>query len=203
MKSLFIINATTFVLNVSTRFVGRLGFYVFIMVYLWNNSDMTAETLFYVMRCFSTLKWSISMSVSLGFSQMAQLSATIKRIETFLQQEEIDDVIDKPDNEPQIEFNNVVLSYDNKKVLDNINLKLQKGLTVITGQLGCGKTSLLKAALNAYPLELGEVRTKGLKSYASQDPWLFPATIKQNIVFGERYDEKRYKKVSDLFLSKD
>lgn len=199
MKSLFITSATKFTLNLSSILVGKFGFYALIMVYVWVNSDMNAETLFYVMRCFGTLRMSITMSVSFGFTKIAELAAALTRINTFLQQEELDEVIEKPDDEPQIDIRNVSLSFDEKKVLENINLKIQSGLNIVTGQLGCGKSSLLKVALKAYPVEQGEVRVRGKKSYASQDPWLFPATIKQNIVFGERYDEVRYKKVSNTY----
>ena len=43
-----------------------------------------------------------------------------------------------------IEFINVSKTYGNRKVLDNINLKLPKeGLVIIKGPSGCGKTTLL------------------------------------------------------------
>lgn len=193
---MFINTGTKLVLRLSSTLVGKFGFYALLMVYLWINSDMSAETLFYVMRCFGTLRFSVSMAVSMGFTKIAELSASMNRIDTLLQHEELQDPIDKPDDEPQIEFRAVSLSFGTKKVLRDINLKLQTGLTVITGQLGCGKSSFMKVALKAYPIEEGEVRTRGRKSYASQDAWLFPATIQQNILFGEKYDELRYKQVS-------
>ena len=41
----------------------------------------------------------------------------------------------------------------------------------------------------------GEVKSSGLFSYSSQEPWLFRGTIKSNILFGEVYDEERYAQV--------
>lgn len=198
---MFINTGTKLLLGFSSGLVSKFGFYALLMFYLWMNSDITAETLFYVMRCFGTLRFSVSMAVSMGFTRIAELSASMSRIDALLQHEELPDKHDKPDDDPTIELNKVTLSFDERNVLENINLKLQKGLTVVTGQLGCGKSSLMKVMLGAYPIEHGKVQTRGRISYASQDPWLFPATIKQNILFGEKYDPVRYQKVSIKYLN--
>ena len=35
----------------------------------------------------------------------------------------------------------------------------------------------------------------GSVSYASQDPWVYSATIRENVLFGKPYDEKFYSRV--------
>lgn len=76
--------------------------------------------------------------------------------------------------------------------LDNINLTIQKGeFIVITGSIGTGKSSLLCALAGFMKRLHGEV-------YASSPPllcgypWVQNATIRDNILFGQPYDRKKY-----------
>lgn len=89
--------------------------------------------------------------------------------------------------------------------LDNLNVEFQKGhLIGVVGQIGSGKTSLLQAILRELPLQSGSIRVNGTVSYASQEPWIFGGTIRQNILFGQEYEKKRYEAVVEACaLTKD
>lgn len=41
----------------------------------------------------------------------------------------------------------------------------------------------------------GKLVVNGNVSYASQEPWLFSASVRHNILFGQNYDEEKYGKV--------
>lgn len=80
--------------------------------------------------------------------------------------------------------------------LSNINLTVTPGkLTVIIGPVGAGKSSLLHAILGELPLREGSIKVNGIISYASQEPWLFAGSVRQNILFGSPYDKDRYRQV--------
>lgn len=42
------------------------------------------------------------------------------------------------------------------------------------------------------PAASGSISVKGVVSYASQEPWLFTGTVRQNILFGQPMDRRRY-----------
>ncbi|KAL5236136.1 hypothetical protein ACI65C_003546 [Semiaphis heraclei] len=80
--------------------------------------------------------------------------------------------------------------------LDNINLSVKPGrLAAIIGPVGAGKSSLIQAILRELPLSEGNISVRGVVSYASQEPWLFAGSIKQNILFGSPMDKDRYKQI--------
>nr|XP_020469421.1 ATP-binding cassette sub-family C member 8 isoform X2 [Monopterus albus] len=112
---------------------------------------------------------------------------------------------------------------DGPPTLSNVDIKIPFGkLTMIVGQVGCGKSSLLLAALgemqrvsgtvtwNSLPLletegdesptdkdaaSYGDIRKRGAVAYASQKPWLLNTTVVENITFEMPMIEPRYKAV--------
>ncbi|XP_023213313.1 multidrug resistance-associated protein 4-like [Centruroides sculpturatus] len=58
--------------------------------------------------------------------------------------------------------------------------------------------------LGEIPVTSGEVIVKGKIAYASQEAWVFNETIRENILFGEKYQEEKYRKVLHITaLEKD
>ena len=68
-----------------------------------------------------------------------------------------------------------------------------KKLVIITGSVGSGKSSLLSSILHGeLHLAKGSIKHCGNIAYISDTPWVFPGTIRENILFGLAYDEEWY-----------
>lgn len=79
----------------------------------------------------------------------------------------------------------------------SINVSSNKVLAII-GPVGSGKSSIINLLLKELPVKSGKMEVEGKISYASQEAWLFAASVKQNILFGEAYNEERYQKVVEV-----
>lgn len=82
--------------------------------------------------------------------------------------------------------------------LEKINFVAKPGEIVgIIGEVGCGKTTLLEAIQNSLvltnPTECQGIFINGKTAYISQNPWIQNTTIKDNILFFNEFDEKKYK----------
>lgn len=83
--------------------------------------------------------------------------------------------------------------------LKDISLEIENSqLLAIIGPVGSGKSSILNLLLKELPLKSGKMMVTGKFSYASQEPWIFTGSIRQNILFGEQYNEERYAQVIDI-----
>ncbi|XP_037616314.1 ATP-binding cassette sub-family C member 9 isoform X2 [Sebastes umbrosus] len=103
----------------------------------------------------------------------------------------------------------------NLSTLSDINIRIPTGqLTMIVGQVGCGKSSLLLAMLGEMQTIDGRVYWSKLPvyetvhegnisknrysvAYATQKSWLLNATVEENITFGSPFNKQRYKAVID------
>ncbi|KAF8041794.1 hypothetical protein BT93_A0402 [Corymbia citriodora subsp. variegata] len=78
-------------------------------------------------------------------------------------------------------------------VLDHITLAIPKGsLVAVIGEVGSGKSSLLNAILGEMRLIHGSISSSGSVAYVPQVPWIMSGTLCENVLFGEKYDAKRY-----------
>ncbi|XP_024862290.1 ATP-binding cassette sub-family C member 8 isoform X3 [Kryptolebias marmoratus] len=112
---------------------------------------------------------------------------------------------------------------DGPPTLSSVDIKIPFGkLTMIVGQVGCGKSSLLLAALGEMQRVSGtviwnslpdveserdesptdrdaagdrDIRKRGPVAYASQKPWLLNASVVENITFEMPMIKSRYKAV--------
>ncbi|XP_050461235.1 ATP-binding cassette subfamily C member 4 isoform X1 [Cataglyphis hispanica] len=91
------------------------------------------------------------------------------------------------------------LDYETEDTLQNINIKVCPGeLIAIVGQVGAGKSSLINVILKELHLQQGSIQVNGKIAYASQEPWLFAGSVRQNILFGRKMDQIRYDRVTKV-----
>ncbi len=84
-----------------------------------------------------------------------------------------------------------------KLILKDINMTIPKGSFVaILGDVGSGKSSLFNSVLGEMVYDSKHppsIELNGSIAYMAQKPWITNATIKENIIFDNVYDEHKYK----------
>jgi ATP-binding cassette subfamily C (CFTR/MRP) protein 4 len=150
------------------------------------------------MNTLDTLWAAFKILIPKGMHEVVKLIAVLKRIERFLQNadSEMQSKRENKNNFPsEIKLSNVDVCVGNHTIFEKINLKIDNGLNVVTGSVASGKSFLLNVIMQEHQPVSGNLYVNGRISFASQQSWLFPSTIKQNIMFGANYDEERYRNV--------
>jgi ATP-binding cassette subfamily C (CFTR/MRP) protein 4 len=65
----------------------------------------------------------------------------------------------------------------------------------VIGKAGSGKSTLLQVIIKELDPVKGTREVEGTISYACQEPWIFSASIRQNILFGQDFDLEKYQKI--------
>ncbi|XP_048247853.1 ATP-binding cassette sub-family C member 4-like isoform X3 [Haliotis rufescens] len=146
-------------------------------------------------------------AASIGVQQLSELRVGISRIKTFLCLEELDEssLVEKSEDHDRppvdqcfVNIDNVTAKWDknvDQNTLDKISASVKAGeLLAVIGPVGAGKSSLLMSILGELPTSEGKIQVKGKIAYVSQQPWVFSASVRQNVTMGELFDATLYEK---------
>lgn len=142
------------------------------------------------------------------FIQFRQMQLVFDRLTSFLCMEEIVSNLRQLSTTPrkgQVILDNATFcwkqddavqpSSEVKYALKNVNFEARKGdLICIVGKVGSGKSTLLKSIMGELYLSIksGCFNVQGSLAYCSQDAWIINSSIRENILFGKRYEKHFY-----------
>uniref|UniRef100_A0A665UJ40 ATP-binding cassette, sub-family C (CFTR/MRP), member 8 n=1 Tax=Echeneis naucrates TaxID=173247 RepID=A0A665UJ40_ECHNA len=179
-------------------------------VHISEDADLSPAVAFASLSLFHILVTPLFLLSSVVRSTVKAL-VSVQKLSEFFISDEIGDAQEQSamlssgtSNHNQNRYQAVISSgyftwTDGLPTLCNVDIRIPFGkLTMIVGQVGCGKSSLLLAALGEMQRVSGTVvwnRKRGAVAYASQKPWLLNATLVENITFEMPMIKPRYKAV--------
>ncbi|KND92339.1 Metal resistance protein YCF1 [Tolypocladium ophioglossoides CBS 100239] len=204
LKNLRRIGATqafaNFTWNTAPFFVSCSTFTVFVLT---QDRPLTTDIVFPALALFNLLTFPLAV-LPMVITSIVEASVAVGRLTSFLTAEELQPnaIIVKPAPE-QLGEESVIIRdatfswnrHESKNTLMDIDYTAYKGeLSCVVGRVGAGKSSFLQSILGDLWKVKGTVEVRGTVAYASQQTWILNATVKENIVFGYRYDSEFYDK---------
>ncbi|APA10145.1 hypothetical protein sscle_06g049150 [Sclerotinia sclerotiorum 1980 UF-70] len=175
----------------------------FAVFVLTNDSPLTTDIVFPTLTLLNLLTFPLAI-LPMVITSIIEASVAVKRLTSFFTAEELqpDAVILKgpieDDGEESLTIRDASFSWDrnsDRHVLQDIHFSAHKGeLTCIVGRVGAGKSSFLQALLGDLWKVKGQVVVHGKTAYVAQQPWVMNASVKENILFGHRFDPTFYDK---------
>ncbi|KAG0071220.1 Canalicular multispecific organic anion transporter 2 [Linnemannia elongata] len=104
--------------------------------------------------------------------------------------------VENEERQPLISYEDEPATLETHATLESIDLSIRNGsLTAIVGRVGQGKSSLLSAIIGEMYKLQGRIQVSGRIAYVPQQSWIMNATLRDNILFGNEYDQERYQHI--------
>ncbi|KAH8413308.1 hypothetical protein KR009_009966 [Drosophila setifemur] len=196
---------STAYLNASTSFLWSCAPFLVSLVtfatYVLSSeaNQLSVEKVFVSLALFDIMKIPLTVLPMLTVD-IAETQVSVNRINKFLNSEELDpnSVLHDTSKPHPMSIENGEFSWGDEITLRNINIEVRKSsLVALVGTVGSGKSSVVQAFLGEMEKLAGVVNTVGKLAYVPQQAWIQNATVRDNILFGQPYDRKRYNKVID------
>lgn len=193
-----------------------VAFAIAIVIYVGGyyviNGSMTAGDFFAFLVALMMLYAPVK-SLTQNYSSLFMLNSYVERIEGILQLP-----VEKRDHKQKnmstihkIEFRDVSYHIGDTVILDNLSFVLEDLDNVaIVGRSGAGKSSLISLIFGLAKPTSGEILLNDISlsgyashgyreqiSYVNQDAGVFNATIQENIIYGDIFDQERYNRAKE------
>ena len=165
---------------------------------------MSAGTAVAVINYISQIFFPIE-SLGMEIQTIQSAIAGVSRINEFFDLPEVEKVASQPyekcrENAPFVELQDVTFGYDDRMILEHLNIQVMEGEQVtLSGRTGAGKSTIFKLLLGLYAPINGKVLIQGKKAaeisagerrslfgYVEQSFHMVPGTVKEQITL---YDD--------------
>ncbi|GAA6058989.1 hypothetical protein JCM10212_001699 [Sporobolomyces blumeae] len=192
-KSFVVTLAFIFVWVAISALVSVLSFSAYVFL---QHETLTVPVAFTALSFFALIQNPLYQIPDFGV-KILQLRVSINRLEAFLAENEVEDHVSRARRArtDRLAFDKASLRYPAQGaglVLGDVDVEFPKGqLTIVSGEVGSGKSSILLALLGELDVVAGSVSLPASVSYAAQQPWLESLSVRDNILFGHRLDAAR------------
>ncbi|XP_078099629.1 ATP-binding cassette sub-family C member 4 isoform X2 [Sander vitreus] len=181
----------------------KIILFVTFTLYVLLGNAITASRVFVTVSLYTSVRLTVTLFFPSAIEKLFESRVSVRRIQEFLM---LDEITKGPAALPQdekkdafVEIQDLVCYWDKSldaPSLQNLSFTLNSShLLAVIGPVGAGKSSLLSTILRELPHEKGVLTVKGQLTYAAQQPWVFPGTIRSNILFGKELDTQKYERV--------
>ncbi|KAI4095607.1 MAG: hypothetical protein LQ344_001538 [Seirophora lacunosa] len=171
----------------------------FTVFVLTRDQPLTTEIVFPALTLFNLLTFPLAM-LPMIITSIIEASVAVGRLTDYFTAEELQpDAVMRKDGashagDEAVRIRNATFTWDkSRNCLEDVNFAAHKEeLCCVVGRVGSGKSSLLQAILGDVWKIHGEVVVHGRTAYVAQQSWVMNASVRDNIVFGHRWDPQFY-----------
>ncbi|KAL8871245.1 MAG: hypothetical protein Q9174_002883 [Haloplaca sp. 1 TL-2023] len=187
-----------FTWSVTPFLVSCSTFTVFVLT---GEQPLTTEIVFPALTLFNLLTFPLAI-LPMVITSIIESTVAVGRLTDYFTAEELQPgaVLSKEPamyaGDEAVRIRDATFTWDkSRNCLEGINFTARKGeLSCIVGRVGAGKSSLLQAMLGDIWKIHGEVVVHGRTAYVAQQSWVMNASVKENIIFGHRWDPHFYER---------
>uniref|UniRef100_A0A674ETT5 Cystic fibrosis transmembrane conductance regulator n=1 Tax=Salmo trutta TaxID=8032 RepID=A0A674ETT5_SALTR len=187
-------------LNMASFFAAsKIIVFITFTVYVLLGNTISASRVFVAVSLYSAVRLTVTLFFPSAIEKLSETRISVRRIKTFLLLDEIvkskHGFLQEEKQEPNVEIQDLICYWDTVNV-QPLPFRLLNTATVSpVPPSNFPQSSLLSAILGELPHDKGVLKVKGQLTYASQQPWVFPGTIRSNILFGKALHPQKYEKV--------